>query len=231
MTIYIFKRFTVRCTIWEKRGRNIIKVIDKGRVFWNDKGEIYFRFKNKKRNSVPVGREYITNVENQKKGYDLVNFYSPSQSLYFPFKISQDLEIALNSGNVEDVENIMPPYILEMIKEIENPEKVKIPVNEKIEQWFDWESFRIYKNIILTDFKGTLEKYLPHIMLIIMILLVAVASYIIMGGMEKIVARTADLEQSYITLNGRYLDITDRIVTLVEQGKIPITLVEKPPPI
>src|SRR3990167_2240214 len=134
MTIYAFRKFPTRCIIYAKRGREIVRIEEKGRRFGNDKGEVYFRLKKAKRNTVPYSWEYFYNISTQKKEINLLYLYSPSPALFFPIQMNEEMETAVKSGNIQEIEEIMPDQIRKLIVQIEDPNKVKTPIDKKIEQ-------------------------------------------------------------------------------------------------
>jgi hypothetical protein len=233
MPIYFMKKFPVRCIVYAKRGNEVVKLIDQGRRFSNDRGEVYFRLKRAKRNTVPVAWDYVYNAAiptKKGKSVNVVYFYSPSPSLFFPIELTEDLELALKAGNMVDVESELPDSIKKLIKIIEDPEKVKIPVNEKIEQWLDWEGFRIYKNNVLTESKSSMEKYFPHIVLVIIIIVTGVFLFIVSKPIMDAEAMSANSVKVWNDFNTRYMDISEKLITLVQEGKIPVEVVKAPPP-
>jgi len=229
MTIYAFRKFPTRCIIYAKRGREIVRIEDKGRRFGNDKGEVYFRLKKAKRNTVPYSWEYFYNISTQKKEINLLYLYSPSPALFFPIQMNEEMETAVKSGNIQEIEEMMPDQIRKLIVQIEDPNKVKIPIDEKIEQWLDWEGFRIYKNSVLTDYKGGFEKYFPQIIFLAVIILVAISAWIIFRGMEGIMTRAEASEARWVMEQGKWIELNDRMLNLVESGKVPIEIVKPPP--
>lgn len=232
MPIYFMKKFPVMCIIYAKRGNDVTRIADQGRRFSNDRGEVYFRLKNSKRNTVPVAWNYVYNAaiaSKKGKSINVVYFYSPSPSLFFPIELTEDLELALKAGNIADVESELPNSIKDLIKIIEDPAKVKIPVNEKIEQWLDWEGFRIYKNNILTASQSTMEKYFPHIILVIIIIVTGVFLFIVSKPIMDAEAMSANSVKVWNDFNKRYMDISEKLITLVQEGKIPIEVIKAPP--
>lgn len=227
--LYFLRRFPTKCIIWAKRGREIVRVEDRGRRFTNDKGEVYFRLKKAKRNTVPYSWEYFYNISTARKEINNLYLYSPSPALFFPIQMNEGMETALKSGNIAQVEELLPDQIRKLIADIENPKKVKIPIDEKIEQWLDWEGFRIYKNSVLTDYKSGFERYFPQIIFLTVIILVAIAAWIIFRGMEGIMSRAEASEARWIQNEEKWIQLNDRMLDLVESGKVPIEVVRPPP--
>lgn len=180
---------------------------------------------------MPISYDYFYNsLRKDQKQFNNLYVYSPTPSLYFPIELSPDLELAINSGNVEEVEAMMPEKIREVLAEIEKPDKLKIPIDEKIEQWLDWEGFRIYKNTVLTDFRNTLERMFPQLVLAIIIIVVGVAVFIMFRGMEGMIERASNAEAFWAANMEKQMQLEDRLLTLIEEGKIPIEVIRPPPP-
>ena len=227
MKLYFIHRFPVKCIIWQKRGNDIIRIEDKGKRFTDDKGEFYFRFKKLKKNTVPIAWKYFYNILG--KDETVLYVYSPSPYLFFPIELSAEFEDAVKSGNREELEKAMPDYIRKYITKEESPEKLRIPIDEKIEQWLDWEGFRIYKNSILTDYKGLLERYFPQLIFLVFLIVGAISFWILFRGSEGIMARAEASEQRWMANEERWIDYNNRLLNLVESGKVPLEVVKAPP--
>lgn len=199
MPFFFIMKFPVRATIYSKRANRIQVIHDKARRIEDAAtGDIYYRLKGQKKNTLPVPYSDIYSVlTNSGKASNQIFFYSPAPGLYFQIQLSADLEAALNSGNVIDVERALPAYIQEMMPKIENKDKIKIPINEKIETQLDWFGMRMYKNRAMTDVRGMLEKNLPIILVLMTVIMVGIAMFIMFRGMEGMIDRAASSEQMW----------------------------------
>lgn len=197
MVFYFIMRFPVRATIYAKRAKRIQVIHDKARRIEDaSNGDIYYRLKGQKKNTIPVPYSDIYSVlTNSGKATNQIFFYSPAPGLYFQIQLSTDLEAAVNAGNVEDVEKQLPKYIQDLMPTIEAQDKIKIPVNEKIETQLDWFGLRLYKNRAMTDVRGMLEKNLPIILVLMTVIMVGIAMFIMFRGMEGMIERAAASEQ------------------------------------
>ena len=197
MPFYFIMRFPVRATIYSKRANRIQVIHDRARRIEDAAtGDIFYRLKGQKKNTLPVPYSDIYSVlTNSGKAGNQIFFYSPAPGLYFQIQLSSDLEAALHSGNISDVEKALPAYIKEMMPKIEDKDKIKIPINEKIETQLDWFGMRLYKNRAMTDVRGMLEKNLPIILVLMTVIMVGIAMFIMFRGMEGMIDRAAASEQ------------------------------------
>ena len=225
--MYGFRKYPVVCKIYAWRQNKIIGFSDYGRRFIDERGETYYRLKNLKKNTVPFSQSDIYRVERddnqKKKKIDILYLFSPSPSFYFPIKLNAELEASLNNGNYEIINQLLPDHIKIYMDKMEANKEIKIPINEKAEQWFDWESFRIYKNNILTQ-DSSLEKYIPHIILIVIVIAVGITVYLMYGGMVKMMDSASASEQRWIQSNERWQSLDQQLIDMVKTGTIKVTL-------
>ncbi len=228
MPRFFLQKWPVKAVIYEIRGNALYTTEDKARRFADVKtGESFHRLKKRKQNTVPFPLDLIYTTETQK---NTVYLFSPEPMLYFPIKLTKPLENAFSLGDTELVLQLLPKHIKRWMEH--NDKEVEEVVNsiKKWTVWRDWFGFRLYKNYAMTDPRGGLEKMLPLIGLLLTMVLFAVAVFIMFRGMEGMVDRTAASEVRWNQLNERFMDQNDRMLNLVETGKVPVSTVEAPPP-
>lgn len=227
MALYSFRKYPTVCKIYAWRQNKIVGFTDHGRRFVDEKGSTYYRLKDLKKNTVPFSQEDIYRVErdenNKKKKVDVLYLFSPSPAFYFPIKLNGELEAALNQGNFDYINQMLPEYIKEIMDDMKKNNKIKIPINEKAEQWFDWESFRIYKNNILTQ-DSSLDKYIPHIILAVIVIAVGVMVYMMYGGMAHIMDSATASEARWVQSNEKWQSLDQQLIDMAKTGQIKITL-------
>ncbi len=228
MPIYAFRKFHTEARIFEVRGNSLKRLKDKCRLFQDARsGDSYHRLKKLKINTVPIAYDYINTTSSGKQ---FVYMFSPAPLLYFPFELTEKLQLALKAGNVAEVEKELPRYIKRFIRsnddQTENIKKSLLKLNV----WRDWFGFRLYKNYAMTDPKGTFEKMLPMLAVVMTMIVMGVAVFIMFQGMEGMVDRIGASEARWNTLNERFMDQNDQLLNLVETGRVPIDTLVRPPP-
>lgn len=182
----LFSKFPINAVIFEERGGEgkFLIVEDKGRrIYKKDTGDYYYQLKKKKARTPPVPYDAIyllKDVKGNTKQY--VFLYSLTPFTFFPIKFNEEMADALFTRKItkEQILTLLP-FAIE--KEVTPDLKAKILDDES---WQYWHTQTIKQNVVRTQYKSTLDKFLPIMMVATLGIVIGIILYMSIGQMQVV---------------------------------------------